>query len=156
MSTRTIWRWSTSATPSMGSTVVKAYSAILGRAALTTLSKVDLPALGTPAMPTSATSFSSSASQCSSPGSPFSAMWGAFWREVLKAALPRPPRPPRAAWYSWPGCVRSATIAPVSPSRTRVPGGTGMRRSLPLAPAFSAPEPCTPRSARWWTLCCRE
>ncbi len=66
----------------------------LGLAALTTLSSVDLPALGTPMMPTSATSFSSSSIQASSPGSPFSARRGAVLRAVLKAALPRPPRPP--------------------------------------------------------------
>jgi hypothetical protein len=111
----------------------------LGRAALTTLSRVDLPALGTPMMPTSATSLSSNSSQCSSPGSPFSATLGAVLRAVLNAALPRPPRPPRAITISCPAWTRSASTAPLSASRTRVPAGTGMRRSGPAAPYLLAP-----------------
>jgi len=45
--------------------------------------KVDLPALGTPMMPTSATSFSSISTHISTPSSPFSAICGALFFAVL-------------------------------------------------------------------------
>ena len=148
ISASTIWRWLTSATPRLGTTVVKGYSAILGLAALTTLSRVDLPALGTPMMPTSATSFSSNSSQSSMPCSPRSDSRGALFCADLNDELPRPPRPPCSSSISWPGRVKSANTSPVSAFRMSVPGGTPMRRSSPLAPVLLAPPPCVPRSAR--------
>ncbi len=133
-----------SMTPRFGSSVVNGYAAILGRAAVSAASSVDLPALGRPTRPTSAISRSSRRTSRSSPGSPRCACLGAWWVEVAKWTLPRPPRPPRAIMTSWPTPTRSAISSPVARSMTPVPGGTARYRSSPDLPCRLARSPRPP------------
>ena len=54
-------------------------------------SRVDLPAFGRPAMPTSASSLRSRRSRTSSPRWPRWAIRGAWWTELANRVLPQPP-----------------------------------------------------------------
>ena len=64
-------------TPRCGSSVVKGYAAIFGRAAEMREISVDFPAFGKPTSPTSASNFNSSRRWRSSPGRPSSCSRGA-------------------------------------------------------------------------------
>src|SRR6185295_12637269 len=105
---------------------------ILGRAAESRETRVDLPAFGKPTTPTSASSFSSRWIQRSSPARPRSARRGARLVDVAKRALPRPPLAPRATTRRWPRSTRSPRGAPPSRSETVVPRGTRRTVSAPL------------------------
>ena len=74
---------------------------------MTTERKVDLPAFGKPTMPQSARSFNSKTTLFVTPGSPFSATFGALFRDDLKQAFPLPPRPPFATTNSSPSFLKS-------------------------------------------------
>ena len=71
------------ATPRCGSKVVKGYGAIFGLALENDARRVDLPAFGTPTMPTSAIKRNSKRNSRSVTGSPFSAIRGAWLRELV-------------------------------------------------------------------------
>jgi len=125
----------------------------LGCAAEMMASKVDLPAFGTPRMPTSDSSFRSRTSLASWPFCPLCAIRGAWLVDVAKRAFPLPPRPPRATTNVSPASVRSPTRARSPPSlldRTSVPTGTRITKSFPRRPCLSEPRPCCPRSALQW------
>ena len=95
---------------------MKGYPAILGCAPLMAERMLDFPAFGKPASPTSAISFSSSVKFLSSPGSPFSANFGARLEEVAKWEFPRPPFPPCAAMnmqISQTGCIGMCRLEPM-------------------------------------------
>src|SRR3990170_4129984 len=120
----------TRTSPSVGTRVVKGYSAILGVAAETRETSVDLPALGNPTTPTSARSLSSRWSQRSSPGRPRSARRGARFVALTKRALPRPPAPPHP---------------PPPPPPPPPPGGPAAPHEPPRAGRGPPPPPPPPR-----------
>ena len=123
----------------------------MGRAALTTASRLDFPAFGAPMIPTSASSFNSRRRACSTPGSPSSAKRGYLLVEVAKLAFPLPPRPPWATTTLAPGSVISATLS--FPVQTSVPTGT---RNVILSPSFPRrllPWPWPPSYAANRALC---
>ena len=119
----------------------------MGRAALTTDSRVDLPAFGTPTMPTSAISFNSSRIQRSSPGSPFWAIRGACTVGDLKDQLPRPPRPLRDE-HTLVGVNEVGQDQVGLSFEATVPTGTWISRSSPPAPVWFLPRPWSPEGAR--------
>ena len=76
--------------------VENGYEAIFGEAAVIAARRLDLPALGSPIMPTSPSNFSSNLIDFFSAFSPFSARRGYLLVEDEKFELPFPPFPPLA------------------------------------------------------------
>ena len=96
--------------------------------------KLDLPAFGSPMIPTSAITFSCNHIQNSSPFFPLVFFLGVRFVELLNLVFPKPPFPPAAATYSSPFLLKSKRRVLLSSSNTCVPRGTFKIKSSPLFP----------------------
>ena len=142
-----------STTPRFGTSVVKWYAAIFGRAFVTLARNVDFPTLGYPTRPTSAIHLSSRSTVSSFAGCPGCAYFGACMVDVTYVLFPRPPCPPfKNTTGSFLYAISSMTF-PVSESFTTVPGGTLSTMSAPLLPWQFFLPPSSPSPALYFVTC---